>query len=114
MKATAFATLYPLPWHVGDREVLDVDGCHVTGFEDDPDEREFWRGVVEYVNCGHAALAKSVAAAADDDCPGHVASASDPKVCARCGIHIDELRPPADDPVNLQGSGPVPIAPREG
>jgi len=27
-------------------------------------------------------------------CPGHVAS-EDPKVCTRCGTHIDELRPPA-------------------
>lgn len=26
-------------------------------------------------------------------CPGHVASATDPKRCGRCGIHIDELRP---------------------
>lgn len=29
----------------------------------------------------------------DDDCPGHVASDSDPKVCGRCGTHIDSLRP---------------------
>lgn len=27
------------------------------------------------------------------ECMGHVASESDPKVCARCGVHIDELRP---------------------
>lgn len=25
-------------------------------------------------------------------CPGHVASHKNPKVCGRCGIHIDELR----------------------
>jgi len=25
-------------------------------------------------------------------CPGHVAS-DDPKICAYCGVHIDELRP---------------------
>ncbi len=31
--------------------------------------------------------------AAPRDCPGHVASASDPKVCGYCGIHIDSLRP---------------------
>lgn len=29
---------------------------------------------------------------AEDDCPGHVASI-DPKICARCGVHIDSLRP---------------------
>lgn len=25
-------------------------------------------------------------------CDGHTASADDPKICARCGIHIDELK----------------------
>jgi len=30
----------------------------------------------------------------EDDCPGHVASAADPKVCGLCGVHIDSLRPP--------------------
>lgn len=24
-------------------------------------------------------------------CPGHVASDSDPNICGRCGVHIDEL-----------------------
>lgn len=28
----------------------------------------------------------------EDNCPGHVASEADPKVCGRCGIHIDSLR----------------------
>lgn len=28
-----------------------------------------------------------------DECLGHVASEADPKVCGRCGIHIDDLRP---------------------
>jgi hypothetical protein len=32
-----------------------------------------------------------------DFCPGHVASAADPKVCDRCGIHIDELRVEEND-----------------
>lgn len=27
------------------------------------------------------------------DCPGHVASKDDAKVCEHCGTHIDELRP---------------------
>lgn len=34
----------------------------------------------------------------EDDCPGHVASDRDPKVCGRCGVHIDSLRPPDDYP----------------
>lgn len=29
----------------------------------------------------------------EEDCPEHVASDSDPKVCGRCGAHIDSLRP---------------------
>jgi hypothetical protein len=50
-----------------------------------------------------------------DDCPGHVASEADMKICGRCGMHIDEMRPPDDDddPFNPHGSGPVPIEPRE-
>lgn len=36
---------------------------------------------------------------AENDCPGHVASDGDPKVCGRCGVHIDSLRP--DDPAEL-------------
>lgn len=31
-------------------------------------------------------------------CPGHVASADNPKVCGRCGVHIDSLRPPEEHP----------------
>lgn len=27
----------------------------------------------------------------EENCPGHVASAGDPKVCGRCGIHINSL-----------------------
>lgn len=27
------------------------------------------------------------------ECPGHVASEQDSKVCGRCGVHIDSLRP---------------------
>lgn len=29
----------------------------------------------------------------ENDCPGHVASVNDPKICGVCGVHIDELRP---------------------
>lgn len=29
----------------------------------------------------------------EEDCPGHVASDHDRKVCGRCGVHIDSLRP---------------------
>jgi hypothetical protein len=34
----------------------------------------------------------------EEDCPGHVASA-DPKVCARCGVHVDSFRPLDDEDV---------------
>ena len=35
---------------------------------------------------------------AEDDCPGHVASEKDPRICARCGVHVESLRPPDDEP----------------
>lgn len=33
----------------------------------------------------------------EEECPGHVASAHDPKVCGRCGVHVDSLRPDYDE-----------------
>lgn len=33
----------------------------------------------------------------EENCPGHVASAGNVKVCIRCGIHIDSLRPDNGD-----------------
>lgn len=33
----------------------------------------------------------------EENCPNHVASSADPKVCGRCGIHIDSLRPDDDE-----------------
>lgn len=32
----------------------------------------------------------------ENDCPGHVSSEHDPKICAHCGVHIDLLRPSDD------------------
>ena len=32
----------------------------------------------------------------EEDCPGHVASGSDSKICGNCGVHIDSLRPPEE------------------
>ncbi len=40
--------------------------------------------------CCHRAPMKEFA---EEDCPGRVASELDPKVCGRCGTHIDSLRP---------------------
>lgn len=33
----------------------------------------------------------------EEACPGHVASDGDPKVCGRCGLHIDSMRPDDGD-----------------
>jgi hypothetical protein len=49
------------------------------------------------------------------DCPGHVASDDDPKVCRHCGTHVDEERPPDDGVDDLAsilppGEGAAPIA----
>lgn len=52
---TPFAEAYPAPWRLGDREVVDRDGCNVQDFDDGPDEVEFWRGIVEAVNTSAAA-----------------------------------------------------------
>lgn len=40
-------------------------------------------------------------ACSEENCPGHVASEHDPKVCGLCGTHIDSLRPDvqADDEI---------------
>ncbi|WP_186390174.1 hypothetical protein [Stappia sp. TSB10P1A] len=35
-------------------------------------------------------------ALAEEACAGHVAAAGNPKVCQRCGVHIDDLRPDDD------------------
>ena len=32
----------------------------------------------------------------EDECPGHVASEVDSKICGRCGTHLDSLRPPCE------------------
>lgn len=45
-----FAQAYPAPWRIQGTEVVDAHGCNVQGFNDDPDEMEFWRGVVDAVN----------------------------------------------------------------
>jgi hypothetical protein len=42
-----------------------------------------------------AAAYRAIARAEADreqNCPGHVASDSNPKLCGRCGCHIDDLR----------------------
>jgi hypothetical protein len=59
-------------------------------------------------------LLRSLSFYIDDNCPGHVASVGDPKLCGRCGVHVDSFRPDDDDGFNPQGSGPAPIEPREG
>lgn len=45
-----------------------------------------------------AAAKKQAAAWDEEDCPGHVASSLNPKICRRCGIHIDSLRPEDEQP----------------
>ncbi len=45
---------------------------------------------------------------AEEDCPGHIASDHNPKVCGRCGVHIDSLRPDEDVEPEL----PAPTKPK--
>lgn len=93
--------------------------------------------VKEHAVWGDAVLNELASRVPEGECPGHVASIVSPKVCGRCGTHIDSLRPNDDelvdpsrkgaieaqhrhratqpsDVINLQGSGPAPIEPREG
>ena len=59
------------------------------------EDREFWRAQ------GYAApepttdWRKGLGPSLDPEasCYGHVASEHDPKICGRCGTHIDGLRP---------------------
>lgn len=48
------------------------------------------------VACMPAKPSLRVVRFAEEACPGHVASDSDPKICGRCGVHIDSLRPEED------------------
>jgi hypothetical protein len=46
----------------------------------------------------------------EGNCPGHVASKRDPKICGICGTHINSLRPEPDHwstPHGYRGSGYV-------
>lgn len=115
--------------------------------------------VTAHANWCDAIMAEMVARVSEEECPGHVASIMDPKICGRCGTHIDSLWPDDEgpdpkrkgaleaqhrdavagverrfpnpysteaglrgglgrddlgDPINLHGSGPTPIEPREG
>lgn len=47
--------------------------------------------LIAQIDCALVVIAKP------EDCPGHVASEYNPKICGRCGVHIDSLRPPDDD-----------------
>ncbi|WP_054310000.1 hypothetical protein [Mesorhizobium sp. 1M-11] len=49
--------------------------------------------VQEHADYCDACLAEMMARVPEEDCPGHVSSIMDPKVCGRCGTHVDSLRP---------------------
>ena len=69
------------------------------------DEMRFLHEVISRAAvCMPATLASRIAkaefverVAPGQSCPGHVGSDNDPKVCGRCGVHIDELRPPENE-----------------
>lgn len=43
--------------------------------------------------CAPAACHGDLLLCVANACPGHIASENDPKVCVRCGVHVDEERP---------------------
>jgi hypothetical protein len=90
---------------IGFEHVLYVDippgqvSYHSEYRGDGPDYSGKWDGVI---NAGADRISRYCAMlfAADSlagdvgpppECPGHVASDEDPKVCARCGVHINEI-----------------------
>lgn len=52
--------------------------------------RELWRNA--FID-GWRAAHRKPQFISEERCQGHVASARDAKVCGRCGVHIDSLRP---------------------
>ncbi|MGY3588062.1 hypothetical protein [Bradyrhizobium sp. USDA 4350] len=72
--------------------VVEAAACEKCG---DTGWRRFGPGALDLEPCG--CPADLGARVDEDDCPGHVASDADPKVCGRCGVHIDSLRPPGEE-----------------
>lgn len=52
--------------------------------------------LVEVARKASSARGEIIAPDPETACPGHVASSDNPKVCGRCGVHIDSLRPPEE------------------
>lgn len=64
-------------------------------------ERHCWR---VFVDRAHTLVMQEIKAGKflsrafdEQSCPGHIASERDPKICGRCGTHIDSLRPDEGD-----------------
>lgn len=120
--------LYPTPWHVVSYGILAGNDNVVARRPDNLSEVDFravWTDRVEAINTYAPTLKAeepSEAGAApvdgaeggedvvflteevtyehtEDTCPGHVASEGDAKVCGRCGIHINSLRPDPEDDI---------------
>lgn len=55
--------------------------------------------LAEQANAERAAMVgpEIVYAYTEDNCPGHVASQTDPKICGRCGVHSSSLDPGEPD-----------------
>jgi len=69
------------------------DGCNLRAIR----YEKVWPGPVDFT-VSHEAVNVEVRAFCEnhfgeDECPGHVATRENPKVCSRCGIHVDSLRP---------------------
>jgi hypothetical protein len=62
------------------------------------DEMRFLHDVMQRAAaCVPATTCLHIVKVTEESCPGHIASESDPKVCDRCGTHIDSLRPPDEE-----------------
>jgi len=62
-----------------------------------PDSSEHSRDMYATTMNARMALLKLYPIYEEDDCPGHVASATNSKVCQNCGVHVDSFRPSEPD-----------------
>lgn len=73
------------------RSIMTLEG-ETAGKVRAAEEKGYARGVEDMKEQGFCVEPKAHLAFDEEHCPGHVASITDPKVCGRCGTHVDSLR----------------------
>lgn len=94
----------PVPGHRVSHHVTGRQGTICTPHAEDQYVHVRFDGDKHALRC-HPMEIDFLGPSSKGACPGY----HDPKVRSRSMIHVDDLRPEDDDPINLAGSGPVPI-----